>query len=250
MTDHRRGRLLGLPLDPLTMRETADVVERHIATGQPGAHAGLNAANVMTAHADAVYARDLDAADIVSPDGQSVVWAGRLLGAAVPERVTGIDLMVELLKRARMHDWPVYLIGARADVVAELARRISMNGIAVAGFRDGYFGIDQDREVAAAVRASGAQLLFIGMPSPRKERFIIGAAREAGIPFSIGVGGSFDVLAGRLRRAPRWAQQLGLEWTYRLAQEPRRLLRRYAITNIRFIGLVASELWRARSGRR
>jgi N-acetylglucosaminyldiphosphoundecaprenol N-acetyl-beta-D-mannosaminyltransferase len=224
------------------MRATIAEAERRIGSGKPAAHVGLNAANVVAARSNAAYARDLESADIVSPDGQSVVWSGRLLGLVIPERVTGIDLMLQLAARAPSRGWRVYLVGARPAVVAEVARRFKARGVAVVGWRDGYFPGSDDGVVAADVMAAGAHLLFVGLPSPRKERFIIGAARAAGVPFTVGVGGSFDVVAGRVRRAPPVAQRLGLEWLYRLAQEPRRLLPRYTVDNARFMRLLGGEL--------
>lgn len=251
MSERARPRLFGLPLDTLTMEATVASIERHVAERRPGTHVGLNAANVVTARSNTAYAHDLESSDLVAPDGQSVVWAGRLFGLPVRERVTGIDLMLRLVKLAAANDWGVYLVGAREPVVAEVARRLTARGIRVTGHRDGYFDVTKDGDVAASVVASGAQLLFVGMPSPRKERFIIGATRPAGVPFSVGVGGSFDVLAGRVRRAPRLAQRMGLEWAYRLAQEPRRLGWRYTVNNARFISLVSRELvGRALRGRR
>jgi N-acetylglucosaminyldiphosphoundecaprenol N-acetyl-beta-D-mannosaminyltransferase len=242
MTGGTRRRVLGMPLDPLTMDETIEEISRRIEDGRPTAHTSLNAANLVAARDDPAYAADLEAADFVSPDGQSIVWSGRLFGIRIPERVTGIDLMLELTRRAPERGWRIYLVGARRRVVSEVARRLSAAGINVVGFRDGYFPPAEDKAVASAVASAGAQLLFVGMPSPRKERFIVGAARPAGIPCSIGVGGSFDVIAGRVRRAPPFAQRWGLEWVYRLAQEPRRLLWRYTIDNGRFVALVAREL--------
>lgn len=242
MSHAGRVRLFGLPLDPLTMGDTLTAIEQRMADGSPGSHVSLNAANVVTARGDVTYERDLEASDFVSPDGQSVVWAGRLLGLRIPERVTGIDLMLELASRAAERGWSVYLVGARPAVAAEVARRLKAQGVRVLGHRDGYFSPEEDQGVAMTVAASGADLLFVAMPSPRKERFIIGAARPAGVPFSIGVGGAFDVISGRVRRAPRMAQRLGLEWAYRLAQEPRRLMWRYATNNTRFLSLLGREL--------
>jgi len=233
-----RVRFFDLPLDLLDMPETVAAIEAAVERGQPGAHLGLNAANLVAARDDPAYSDDLAAADLVTADGQSVVWGARLYGHAVPERVTGIDLMGALLNAARRHDWGVYLVGAREDVVDALAERLTQDGIRIVGWRDGYFGLDAATEVASAVKDSGATLLFVGMPSPAKERFIIGAARPAGVPYSIGVGGSFDVLAGELRRAPGWMQRAGLEWLFRLSQEPGRLFRRYAVTNSRYVALL------------
>ena len=245
-TTSPRVRFLGLPLDLLGMDATVAAIEAHVDRGAAGAHLGINAANLVAAHDDAAYRSDLEAADIVTADGQSVVWGARLFGIDVPERVTGIDLMERLLEAARRRGWGVYLLGARAEVVDALARRLSEDGIRVVGHRDGYFGQDEAAAVAAAVRASEASLLFVGMPSPEKERFIVHEARQAGIPFSIGVGGSFDVLAGELRRAPRLMQRIGLEWLFRLLQEPGRLFSRYAVTNTRFMWLLVQAAVRRR----
>ena len=242
----RRVRFLGLPLDPIGMRATLDRIAARIAAGEPGAHLGVNAANLVAARDDAAYRADIEAADLVTADGQSVVWGARLFGIRVPERVTGIDLMERLLERAREHGWSVYLLGARPETVQRLAARLTHEGVTLAGHRDGYFDPASSDGVAQAVRASGATLLFVGTPSPQKERFIIGHARAAGVPFSVGVGGSFDVLAGDLRRAPRLMQRLGLEWLFRLFQEPGRLFGRYAVTNTRFVLLMAGAALRRR----
>jgi N-acetylglucosaminyldiphosphoundecaprenol N-acetyl-beta-D-mannosaminyltransferase len=228
------------------MAETVLAIERSVALGRPVTHLGANAANVIAAHDDSAYLADLSAADLVTADGQSVVWGARLYRIRIPERVTGIDLMESLLAVARTRGWGVYLLGARADIVAALADRLQADGICVSGYRDGYFSMEESAGVAAAVKESGATLLFVGMPSPEKERFIIHEARPAGIPVSVGVGGSFDVLAGDLRRAPRLLQKIGLEWLFRLLQEPRRLIRRYAITNVRFVVLLVAGAARRR----
>lgn len=249
MTGTTRARLLGVPIDLLDMRQTVDAVHAHIREHRPGAHLGVNAANLVLARDRPDYLADLAAADLVSVDGQWVVWGGRFLGLDIPERVTGIDLMQELLREAHRHDWSIYLVGARPEVVEELARRLERRGIRVAGYHDGYFSIDRGGEIADAVGASGAQLLFVGLPSPQKERFIIQHARAAGVPFSVGVGGSFDVLAGRLRRAPRLLQQMGLEGVFRFAQEPRRLLGRHGILSFRFLWILAVQVTRRRARR-
>lgn len=147
--------------------------------------------------------------------------------------------MQSLVDLAEVNSWPVYLLGARRDVVSKLARQFTARGVIVAGYRDGYFPPSQTGEVVESVVMSGAKLLFVGMPSPAKDRLIIESARPAGVPFSIGVGGSFDVLAGRRNRAPMVLRRLGLEWAFRMAQEPHRLARRYATTNTRFCLIIA-----------
>jgi N-acetylglucosaminyldiphosphoundecaprenol N-acetyl-beta-D-mannosaminyltransferase len=166
-----------------------------------------------------------------------VVWAGRLLGRPLPERVTGIDLMERLLATAERHAWPVFFYGARPEAlerfVAEVERRHP--GLPVAGTQHGY--ADDPAAVAARVSGSGARLLFVGISSPFKERFLAEHLPRMSL-FAMGVGGAFDVWAGRTRRAPRWMQRGGLEWLYRLLQEPRRMWRRYLLGNVRFAWLV------------
>ena len=236
-----RRTFLRAPLDPLSMHETVERIRDAVDGQRAIAHLGVNAANLVLARDDTAYLADLEAADLVTADGQSVVWGARLYGIPVPGRVTGIDLMEALLDESIHRGWAVYLLGASEAVVEALADRLGARGVRVAGRHHGYFDEDRAPEMAAAIRASGATILFVGMPTPRKERFVIHEARAAGIPFSMGVGGSFDVLAGVLSRAPGPVQRLGLEWLYRLVQEPRRLLRRYLVTNTRFLVLLVTD---------
>ena len=238
----RRVRVLGVPLDPFTMDETVARIVEHVESGRPGCHLSVNAATLILALDDPAYFHWLEQADIAGADGQSVVWAASMMSARGPERVTGIDLMQRLLDEARERDWGVYLLGARPAVVRRLASRLERRGVRVCGYRDGYFDDSETDAIVAGVRDSGAELLFVGIPSPRKEELLVEHARPAGVPFSVGVGGSFDVLAGLVRRAPRWMRSNGLEWLFRLAQEPGRLWRRNATTNTRFVALVAREL--------
>jgi len=176
------------------------------------------------------------ACDLVNADGQSVVWAARFLGLGVPERVAGIDLMGRLIELCENERWPVYFLGATDDVLAsfeaEALRRHPR--LTVAGRRNGYFRADQEAGIADAIRQSGARLLLVGISSPMKERFLARNLGRMGPLLAMGVGGSFDVWAGKTTRAPVWMQRMGLEWFHRFAQEPRRMWRRYLVGNLRF----------------
>jgi N-acetylglucosaminyldiphosphoundecaprenol N-acetyl-beta-D-mannosaminyltransferase len=178
--------------------------------------------------------------DLVLADGQSIVWASRLLGRPLPERVTGCDLFTELLALASRHHYRVYFLGARADVLARMLAEVRSRypGLVIAGARDGYFAAGEDGQVADAIKHSDADLLFIGMTSPRKELFAARWGAATGAKVVHGVGGSFDILAGATRRAPLWWQRHGFEWLYRALQEPVRLGRRYLMTNFAFLALV------------
>jgi len=175
-----------------------------------------------------------------------VVWASRLLRRAVPERVAGVDLFERLLELAARDGRSVYLLGARADVLATLQQRLGERfpALKIVGARDGYFTDAEASTVAADIADSGADMLFLGMTSPKKEIFLGDYGETLGVPVLHGVGGSFDILAGVTKRAPLLWQRLGVEWLYRVLQEPRRLWRRYFTTNVTFIALVLRELVR------
>jgi N-acetylglucosaminyldiphosphoundecaprenol N-acetyl-beta-D-mannosaminyltransferase len=234
-----RAQVLGCEIDRLTIQETVQRCERHIETRASAQHMAVNAAKLVAMQDDSELLRLVNGCEIVTADGQAVVWASRLLRDPLPSRVTGIDLMQELLALAERKGYGVYLLGARADVLEQAMARMRRlhPGLRIVGHRDGYFSESDERHVVGAIRRTQPDLLFVAMPSPRKERFIGRWRDELEIPFCMGVGGALDVMAGVTRRAPRPLQRLGLEWAFRLAQEPRRLLRRYLVGNWRFITL-------------
>ena len=249
-----RAAVLGCEIDRVEMDEAVRRCERYIEAREPAQYMAVNAAKVVAVQRDQALRRMINRCEIVTADGQSVVWASRLLGDPVPSRVTGIDLMHRLLALAELRGYGVYVLGARADVLeralAVLRRRLP--GLRIAGYRDGYFSAAEDPAVVSAIRATRPDILFVGLPSPRKEYFLARWRRDLDVPLSVGVGGAIDVLAGVRRRAPEPVQQLGLEWACRLVQEPRRLLRRYAVTNSRFVALTVRQVLhglRSRRGR-
>ncbi len=188
--------------------------------------------------------------DLVVADGVPVVWVSRLAGVPLPERVAGIDLMSRLLEMGSKHHLRAYFLGAKREVVEDLVRRVAQDhsGLVVAGARDGYFGPTEQSRVVAEIRESGPHMLFVGMPSPFKETWCEGNREALDVPLIMGVGGSFDVLAGRVGRAPRLMQSLGLEWSWRLAMEPRKMWKRYLLTNSEFLWLAAREILARRAG--
>lgn len=238
-----RAYVLGCPLDAVTMDQALDRVEGAIERRGYAHHTAVNAAKIIAAERDPQLREIISRSDLVTADGQAVVWASRLLGDPLPERIAGIDLMTRLLARAEERGWRVYILGAQEAILEEAVQRIRGRnpGLAIAGYRHGYFAKSEEPSVVEEIAASGADILFVAMSSPRKEYFLGSRGRDLRVPFVMGVGGAVDVLAGRTRRAPIMIQRLGLEWSFRLLQEPRRLGRRYAETNLRFIAAVLRE---------
>jgi N-acetylglucosaminyldiphosphoundecaprenol N-acetyl-beta-D-mannosaminyltransferase len=239
-----RLEVLGCPLDVITMDQAAAHCEEAIASRSYLQHMSVNAAKLIALGDDPEMHRMIASCGLITADGQSVVWAARLLGARLPERVAGIDLMTRLLEAADAKGYSVYILGARREVLDTALERLRERypRLTVAGARDGYYADDEAAGVCDEIRASGADILFVAMSSPRKEYFLGERGAALGVPFAMGVGGSIDVVAGITRRAPRILQKAGLEWAYRLAQEPRRLARRYVVTNARFAWMVLRAL--------
>ena len=250
-THTRRGEMLGVPLDALTMGEVLERIDESIARREPLLMAVVNAAKIVNMRRDPELRRSVLAADLIVADGMAVVWAARLLGLAVPERVPGIDLMERLLERGNEKGYRVFCLGAKPDVLQTVMNKIRSEnpGVKLVGGRDGYFSESEEPEVAAQIEAARPDLLFVAMSSPKKEQFLERWAGRMGVLVCHGVGGAFDVLAGEVRRAPPAWQRLGLEWLYRVVQEPRRMWRRYLVTNTIFCAMLARDLLRNR-GRR
>lgn len=249
----QRVRLLDLGFDPISLDEAAD---RCIEWSQRGAEAGSNL--VITANAailcmmrkDQALAAACRGGELILADGMSVVWGLRMSGADVPERVTGVDLMGRLLERGAEVGLRVYLLGARPDVVAKLARLCEKRypGIVIAGYRDGYFSEEDHPAIIQHIRESQPHVLLVGMPTPFKEVWCNRYRKELAVPVLLGVGGSFDVHAGYVRRAPKLLQSMGLEWFWRLLMEPQKLWKRYLTTNVEFIWMAGREILSRRLG--
>ena len=243
--------LLGVPVVAATMDEAVEWVDEAVRERHRLHFGMVNAAKIVNMRRDAELRQDVLSSDVILADGMSVVWASRLLGRPLPERVAGIDLMLRILERGRSAGYRVYLLGAARDVVEAAAARMREQypGVSIVGHHHGYFTEDEQERVAAEIIAARPDVLFVAMTSPYKERFLARWSGRLGIPVCHGVGGSFDVVAGKVQRAPEAWQRLGLEWLYRVRQEPRRLWRRYLVTNTVFAGLVLAGMARRALGR-
>jgi N-acetylglucosaminyldiphosphoundecaprenol N-acetyl-beta-D-mannosaminyltransferase len=238
-----RVHLLGSPLDVVDMDEAVARCEAAIGAGEYLQHMSINAAKLVSMRDDEELREGVNACGLVTADGQSVVWAARVFGVRLPERVAGIDLMERMLAAAAERGYRVYFLGARQQVLETAIARLRQRypKLVVAGSQHGYFEDSETDEVAAAISGSNPDILFVAMSSPRKEHFLGRLGPSLGAPFAMGVGGSVDVIAGLTRRAPVLLQRLGLEWAYRMAQEPRRLAKRYLLKNASFVWMVARE---------
>lgn len=240
-----RAELMSLSFDAITM-EAAVARCLEFCRGPRASHVVFtaNASHLCMMRHNPELALACRAADLTVADGMSVVWALRASGQPAPERVAGIDLMDRLLAAAAKNGLAVYFLGARSEVLKSLVEkcRLRYPGLEIAGFRDGYFGPKDHQAIAEGIRASGAHILFIGMPSPFKETWCERYREYLNVPVIMGVGGSFDVLAGYIKRAPRWVQSAGLEWSWRLLMEPRKLWKRYLTMNSQFVWLAGREV--------
>ena len=238
-----RIALLNTPIDRLSMASTVGIIDRCISEKKHIKHIVVNAAKLVYMQTNKELFNSVVSSDIINADGQGVVLAARFLGTPLPERVAGIDLMEKLIELSNRRKYKIFFLGAKEFVVQKV---VSIYGSKyskdiVAGYRNGYFSHLEEEAVANQISLSNADILFVGISSPKKELFLNKYSNVLKVPFIMGVGGSFDVVAGLTKRAPLWMQKVSLEWLYRFLQEPRRMWKRYLKTNTLFIFYVLKE---------
>lgn len=244
----QRIELFGIGIDNMTMSQSVARVSEFVASGTAHQHVVINVDKVVKLSKDPELVRIVQGCDMVNADGMPIVWASRLVGTPLQERVAGIDLFLNLVAHASTKAWPIYLLGAKPDVLQAVIQHFNTKfpSLIIVGSHDGYWQKEDELALIDTICASGAKLLFVAISSPKKE-FMLSRIQEHGsIPFAMGVGGSFDVIAGKVKRAPLWMQSYGLEWFYRFLQEPRRMFRRYFIDALSFGGLLLKELFKQR----
>lgn len=231
----KRIELLGSPMDMGSMEETVQLIKERLCNGVFTQHVVVNVAKVVNMRKDPELARSVTECDIINIDGMGVVWGARFLGHDVTERVAGVDLFHQLNAMAETEGFPVFYLGAKDEIVSKTASimKEAHPNLQVAGYHHGYFW-DDEEAIVEEIRKSGAKMLFVAITSPKKENFINKWKDQLGVEFVMGVGGTFDVVAGKVKRAPLWMQRSGLEWLYRVLQEPRRMWKRYFVTNSKF----------------
>lgn len=239
-----RIHILKTNIDNLNSKETLDKIDSIIVNGQQLHHVVVNAGKIVALQNDEQLRKSVNESDIINADGQAVVWASRFLGKPLKERVAGIDLMINLVELANRRKYKIFFFGAKEAVVKAVVDKYSnqYSSDIIAGYRNGYFDKKEEKEIAKEISDSGANILFVAISSPTKENFLYENKELLNkVNFIMGVGGSFDVVAGGVKRAPVWMQEAGLEWFYRFAQEPKRMWKRYLVGNTKFILLVLQE---------
>ena len=223
--------VLKVPFHPVDMEGALEEIAGFIISGRPHQVVTANPEMVMAALKDGELMQILTGAELVVADGIGIVWAARRLGTPLPERVPGVELAAAALSLAAENGYRVYLLGGAPGVAAKAARRLVHRypGLEVVGVQHGYFTPGEEEEVAARIAAASPHLLLVGLGMGKQEKWIHRHRQSLGVPVSMGVGGSLDVFAGRVRRAPAWVCRLGLEWFYRLLLQPRRLPRMLAL---------------------
>jgi len=241
-----RVEIMGCSIDNLSMEETLLKIESFIRSGEPHQHGVVNVDKVVKASRDPELRRIINQCALVSADGMPVVWASRLLGKSLKERVAGVDLFEALVRRSAVKGWRVFFLGGREEVVRAVVGHYGrmLPRLQVAGYRNGYWKPEEESGVVQLIADSRPHLLFVAISSPQKEWFLGRHQARMQIPFAMGVGGTFDVVAGEVKRAPVWMQKCSLEWFYRFLQEPKRMFRRYFIDDMFFFWLLLKELSR------
>lgn len=252
-----RIELLDCPFDAITENATVDLVFEWISQGRRNRTNGtlvrnshhiitVNVSILMMARDDAKLENAISKADLVVVDGKPLVWTSNWLGSPVPQRVSGVDLMRRLLEEgnSRKGGLAIFLLGTTQDRLEVLERVIRERypNVLISGTRNGYFKPPDYADITTMIRESNTDLLLVGMPAPFKEIWCEEQREALGTPVMLGVGGAFDVMAGFVPRAPRIMQEAGLEWAWRLAMEPKKLFKRYMMTNTAFLILLGKTL--------
>ncbi len=241
---------LGLCYDNVSLDESIQIMEGFIRQSRPHQVFTPNSALIVWSHKDS-YLRDVyQRTDLLTPDGMGVYIGTRILGRPVKANLPAVSMFFALLPIANEKGYRIYFLGARQGIVDKCVENLKRQypQLQVAGFHHGHYSPEEEPSVIKNIRDSKPDILFVAMSTPQKERFIDGHKEELGVPVMIGVGGSFDIAAGVTRLAPRWIRYSGLEWLYRLVQEPRRLWRRYLETHPAFIKLLVRAFVRERLG--
>ena len=225
MNDITTIKILGVPVHPYTMKGAVEKILERVSQSKKTFVVTANAEIIMMGQSDAEYMKILNNAALVLPDGAGTVWAGRKLGYEVPERVAGYDLFLNLMTEAAKKKFKVFFFGSAPGVAEEAKQKceILYPGVSIVGCRDGYFKEEDNLAIVEEINNSGADLLFVALGAPKQEKWLAKFQDILKPSLLMGIGGSFDVVAGKMERAPKWMQDASLEWLFRLYKQPSRL---------------------------
>lgn len=245
--------MFGTRIDNVAMDEALDEIESLVRSGAGAYVVTPNVDHVVKLQSDPEFREVYRHAGLVLPDGMPLVWVSRLAGKPLKERVTGSDLFIRLCARAAERGMSVFLLGAASSDIVETAAQNLIRmfpGLDVAGTCSPSFGFEkneaEDRAIVRMIQEAAPDILFVGVGAPKQEKWIFRHRAELGPVVALGVGASFDFVAGSVKRAPRWVQKSGFEWLYRVLKEPRRLFKRYFVDDLPFIGLAVNEILKSR----
>jgi len=235
--------IFNIKINPVKRSDLVALIKSNLEKGIQTTQFGVNSATINELIENEEYRHALNDADLLNIDGMSVVWGLRYLGFKVPERVATPDLADDIIALAEKQEFRIFLLGARESILTLCVNNLkkSFPRLLIAGSHDGYFMQDNELEIVDLIKKAKPDILLIGMPSPRKELFCQSFKKKLDVKYILGVGGYFDIISGRIRRAPKWMQNIGLEWTYRLLQEPERMWRRYLIGTNKFFWAIIKE---------
>jgi len=240
-------------IDSITSSQAIEAIEHLVASGTGGFVVTPNVDHVVNLERDPDLRQAYEAASLTLVDGQPLVWASRLLGAPLPERISGADLVPLLMERAAARHWRVYLVGAGPGVAEMAAKEIRRIGVEIVGtdapLLSSRLDASESADVVERIRRARPHLVLVAFGSPKQERWMFQVQEQIRPALSIGVGAALDFVAGRVKRAPRWMSRSGLEWLFRLSREPRRLWRRYLVNDPRFLFIVLRMLRMPRAAR-
>ena len=237
-------KAFNLNINTCTTAEFVTVIEKNIINRTITLQqTGINAHAVVSVQHDKLMRKAINNSDLVNVDGLPVVWALNLLGYKGVIKATCADIFENLLKLANDKGYKPFFLGSKPEIIKLTIKNLKEKypKLQIAGYHHGYFNTDTTQDIANTIKDSKADMLFLGISSPKKELFSTQYKEYMQVPYTLGVGGMFDIIAGKTKRAPLWMQNLGLEWFYRFIQEPRRMWKRYLVGNSKFIWLVAKE---------
>ena len=233
-------------MDLATISETVDIIDQKIEKNEFIQQVVVNVAKLVHMQKDQDLFNSVNESDLINIDGMGVIYGAKFLNYEVTKKhkVSGVDLFFHLIKLSEQKNYKVFLLGGTENVINLTHSNLISKypSLKIVGYHHGYFW-DQEKKIVEKIKTSGAQLLFVAITSPKKENFINKWKKELNVNFVMGVGGTFDIVSGLNKRAPTWMQERGMEWVFRIIQEPRRMWKRYAYTNgMYFIMLIKKKL--------